>query len=273
LTEPTAVRTGITRDERSRLEADGYLRVGRVLTDEELAEALGHVDRVVDEQRRRGQRPEYMLGIHVSEPYFFGLASHPRLLDILESVMGPDIALVSTHLLCKPPADGHSVAWHQDGAFASIEPMSLVTLYLALDDCDRENGCMRMLRGSHRNGRVPHTVFREGEQTRKEIAPDVIEAFEAVPLELRAGECSLHLPWVIHGSEGNRSNRRRAGFPMRYVTGATRLVPETDENRNPERQPMDALAQVRLVRGHHLSESLTYRPPVAGGRKPIADSR
>jgi len=254
------VRTGITSGERARLEADGFLRIGRVLSDEELAEARGHVDRVVAAQCRRGQRPEYMLAIHVYEPYFFGIASHSRLLDILESVMGPDIALISTHLLCKPPGDGHPVAWHQDGAFAAIEPMSLVTLYLALDDCDRENGCMRMLRGSHVNGPARHEVIREGGNTRKEIAPDVINAFEAVPLELRAGECSLHLPWVIHGSDGNRSDRRRAGMPMRYVTGATRVVPVTDENRNPERQPVDSLAQVRLVRGQHLSESLRYQP-------------
>jgi len=260
MSEPNGVRTGITSDERARLETDGFLRVGRVLTDDELAEAREHVDRVVDAQQRRGQRPEYLLAIHVFEPYFLGLASHPRLLDILESVMGPDIALVSTHLLCKPPGDGHPVTWHQDGAFAAIEPMSLVTLYLALDDCDRENGCMRMLRGSHVDGSVRHTVIREGGDTRKEIAPDVIAAFEEIPLELRAGECSLHLPWVIHGSHGNYSNRRRAGLPMRYVTGATRVVPVTDENRNPERQPMDALAQVRLVRGTHLSDSLRYQP-------------
>ena len=260
MTESTSVRTGITLDERVRLQTDGFLRVGRVLTDEELAEARRHVDRVVEEQRRRGQRPEYMLAIHVYEPFFFGLASLPRLLDILESVMGPDIALISTHLLCKPPGDGHPVAWHQDGAFAAIEPMSLVTLYLALDDCDQENGCMRMLRGSHVNGPVRHTVIREEGRTLKEMDPDVLSSFEEIPLELRAGECSLHLPWVVHGSHGNYSNRRRAGMPMRYVTGATRVVPVTDDNRNPERQPMDALAQVRLVRGTHLSESLTYRP-------------
>jgi ectoine hydroxylase-related dioxygenase (phytanoyl-CoA dioxygenase family) len=201
-----------------------------------------------------------MLAIHVHEPFFFGLASHPRLLDILESVMGPDIALISTHLLCKPPEDGHQVAWHQDGAFASIEPMSLVTAYLALDDCDQENGGMRMLRGSHRDGPARHTVIREDGNIRKEIAADVIDAFEPVPLDLRAGECSLHLPWVIHGSDRNRSNRRRAGMPMRYVTGETRVVPVTDDNRNPEKQPIDPLAQVRLVRGTRLSESLRYRP-------------
>ena len=252
----TTVRTGITSEERARLETDGFLRVGRVLTDEELAEARDHVDRVVDQQRRRGQRPEYLLAIHVYEPFFMGIASHSRLLDILESVMGPDIALVSTHLLCKPPGDGHPVAWHQDGAFAPIEPMSLVTLYLALDDCDRGNGCMRMLRGSHLNGRAPHTVIHEGENTRKEIPTEVIDTFEAVPLELRAGECSLHLPWVIHGSDANRSDRRRAGLPMRYVTGATRVLPMTDENRNTEKQPIDPFAQVRLVRGNYLSESL-----------------
>ena len=258
--ESSGVRTGITSDERARLQSDGYLRVGRVLTDDELSEARAHVDRVVDEQRRRGQRPEYMIAVHVYEPFFYGLASLPRLLDILESVMGPDIALISTHLLCKPPGDGHPVAWHQDGAFAPIEPMSLVTLYLALDDCDRENGCVRMLRGSHLGGPAPHTVIHDQGDTRKEIRPDVIDKFEAVPLELLAGECSLHLPWVIHGSEGNRSPRRRAGMPMRYVTGATRVVPVTDENRNPERQPVDPFDQVRLVRGNHLSESLRRQP-------------
>lgn len=259
--DSTRVRTGITSEERARLDTDGFLHIGRVLTDDELADARAHVDRLVDLQRSRGQRPEYIMAIHVFEPFFMGLASQPRLLDMLESVMGPDIALISTHLLCKPPGDGHPVAWHQDGAFAAIEPMSLVTMYLALDDCDRDNGCMRMLRGSHLGGPARHAVIREGGNTRKEIPQEVIDQFESVPLELRAGECSLHLPWVIHGSPANKSDRRRAGFPMRYVTGDTRVVPVTDENLNPERMGMDPLAQVRLVRGTHLSESLTYRPP------------
>jgi ectoine hydroxylase-related dioxygenase (phytanoyl-CoA dioxygenase family) len=144
--------------------------------------------------------------------------------------------------------------------------MSLVTLYLALDDCDRDNGCMRMLRGSHIDGPAPHEVIREGGNTRKEIAQEVIDRFEAIPLELRAGECSLHLPWIIHGSPANQSTRRRAALPMRYVTGATRVVPATDANLNIERQAVDPLIQVRLVRGTHLDESLTYRPPAGAAQ-------
>ena len=159
--EATGARSGITSEEITRLATDGFLRVGPVLTEEELAEARDHVDRVVAEQIRRGERPEYIYAIHARDPYFFRLASHPRLLDILECVMGPDIVLLSTHLLSKPPQDGHSVAWHQDGAYAPIEPMSLVSLFLALDDCDAENGCMRMLPGSHARGRVRHEIIRE----------------------------------------------------------------------------------------------------------------
>ena len=256
MTTPVRVRRNVAPAEKARLEADGFLRVGPVLTDDELAEARAHVDRIVAEQVRLGKRPEYAMAVHVLDPYFMRLACHPRFLDILECVMGPDIVLVSAHLLCKPPHDGHPVSWHQDGAFAAIEPMSLVTLYLALDDCDAGNGGMRMLPGSHRNGLARHDVIREGETTRKELGREVIDAYPSVPLELRAGECSLHLPWTIHGSDANRSDRRRAALPMRYISGASRLVQLNDDNLNPERQPVEATAQVRWVRGQHLSESL-----------------
>jgi len=250
------VRNGLSSEERTRLEADGFLRVGPVLTDGELAEARTHVDRTVAEQVRLGKRPEYAMAVHALDDYFMRLASHPRLLDILECVMGPDIVLVSTHLLCKPPRDGHPVSWHQDGAFIPIEPMSLVTLYLALDDCDAGNGCMCMLPGSHKNGLARHDVIRDGGTTRKELGRDVIDAYRSVPLVLNAGECSLHLPWTVHGSDANRSDRRRAALPMRYISGASRLLPVNDANLNPERQPVEATAQIRWVRGHHLSESL-----------------
>jgi phytanoyl-CoA hydroxylase len=256
MTTTDRVRNSITPEEKARLEADGFLRVGPVLTDEELAEARINVDRIVAEQVRLGKRPEYAMAVHALDAYFSRLAVLPRFLDILECVMGPDIVLVSTHLLCKPPHDGHPVSWHQDGAFTPIEPMSLVTLYLALDDCDAGNGCMRMLPGSHKNGLARHDVIHVGDATRKELGRDVVDAYTSVPLELNAGECSLHLPWTIHGSDANRSDRRRAALPMRYISGASRLLPMTDENANTERQPVEATAQVRWVRGQHLSESL-----------------
>ena len=255
--DSNAPRHGLTPLERAQLEADGFLRVGPVLTADELAEARAHVDRVVAEQVRLGKRPEYVIGVHVLDDYFMRLACHSRLLDILEGVMGPDIVLVSAHLLCKPPHDGHPVAWHQDGAFARIDPMTLVTLYLALDDCDAANGGMSMLPGSHRSGPARHDVIREGGNTRKEIGREVLDAYPVVPLELRAGECGLHLPWTIHGSGANRSDRRRGALPLRYISGTTRLLPPDDTNLNPERQPVESTAQLRWVRGHQLSDSLS----------------
>lgn len=252
----TFTPSGLAPGQLAALQSDGFLRVGPVITADELAEAREHVDRIVADRTARGERPEYAMAVHVLDPYFMRLATHPRLLDVLESVMGPDIVLISAHLLCKPPHDGHAVAWHQDGAFAPIEPMSLVTLYLALDDCDADNGGMSMLPGSHLQGPARHVVTRDGETTRKEIARDVLDAYPAVPLVLRAGECSLHLPWTIHGSGPNRSSRRRAALPLRYISGRSAIQPTTDANLNPERQPVESTAQLRWVRGTCLSESL-----------------
>ena len=122
--EAGVARSALTPTERAQLETDGFLRVGPVLTADELAEVRAHVDRVVAEQVRRGGRPEYVMAVHMLDAFFMRLASHPRFLDLLEGVMGPDIVLVSAHLLCKPPQDGHPVSWHQDGAFARIDPMT-----------------------------------------------------------------------------------------------------------------------------------------------------
>lgn len=81
--------------------------------------------------------------------------------------------------------------------------------------------------------RVVDDVIRDGGNTRKEIGREVLDAYPVVPLELRAGECGLHLPWTIHGSGANRSDRRRAALPLRYISGATRLLPPDDTNLKP----------------------------------------
>ena len=127
---------------------------------------------------------------------------------------------------------------------------------------------MRMLRGSHTSGLARHDIIRDGAVTRKELGRDVVDAYESIPLELHAGECSLHLPWTIHGSDANRSDRRRAALPMRFISGASRLLAVNDDNLNPERQPVEATAQVRWLRGQHLSESL--RTVAVDGRQPAS---
>ena len=246
-----AVRSRLTAAEIQRLNEDGYFLCGKVLTDDELAEARQNVERALAEYTRDGTRPEKINFVHTYDPYFLNLASHPRLLDLVESVLGPDLALFSSHLLCKPAVDGQSVAWHQDASYWPLEPMEVLTLWLALDDCDVENGCMRVIPRTHKQGEVTHRQVNceSNSVVKKEIATELFDVTKAVPVQLKAGQCSLHFPWLIHGSEPNRSGRRRAGLPIRYIPTTTRVLPVDERSFNTNYPDIDYRKIVYLIRG------------------------
>ena len=100
----------------------------------------------------RGVRPE-QLHHHLmrNDPFWVRLVSDDRLLDIAEEYVGPNIALFASHYISKPPEDGQSVLWHQDGSYWPLEPMEVVTLWLAVDDATPENGCLRVIPGDAGN--------------------------------------------------------------------------------------------------------------------------
>lgn len=244
------LRTRLAPEEVKALHEAGYFLCGKVLTNDELAEARVQVDRAVSEYTKDGMRPEKINFVHTYDDYFLQLVSHPRLLDLVESVIGPDIAVFSSHLLCKPGGDGQPVAWHQDGAYWPLEPMEVLTLWLALDGSDSENGCMRVVPGSHKGGEMPHRFLKKGARNvlRKEVDPEFGEQ-DAVDIVLRAGECSLHLPWIVHGSNANTSPRRRAGFPIRYIPTRTRVGESVGEKYNPNYPDLDYAKILTLLRG------------------------
>ena len=103
--------------------------------------------------------------------------------------------------------------------------MDVLTVWFALDDCDAENGCMRVIPGSHKQGDMRHREVDEDANNLlvKEVAPECFDASRAVDAVLKAGECSLHLPWLVHGSSPNNSPRRRAGLPVRYMRTTPRV--------------------------------------------------
>jgi ectoine hydroxylase-related dioxygenase (phytanoyl-CoA dioxygenase family) len=124
--------------------------------------------------------------------------------------------------LCKNPGDGAFAAWHQDGVYSGWYLTPSVSAWVALSDSTIENGCMRVVPGSHRSGRFEHRPFA-GENSlflrTEEVQVEVDEA-SARNVELRAGEFSLHDSNIIHGSKPNVSDTRRIGFVIRYVTPA-----------------------------------------------------
>jgi non-haem Fe2+, alpha-ketoglutarate-dependent halogenase len=156
----------------------------------------------------------------------FRLATEPVVLDAVEEVLGPDLLIAGSLVLCKYPGDPAFVAWHQDNYYSNLHLTPSLTAWIALLDSTAENGCMRVVPGSHRAGVLPHeekgnanNLLKQGQ----EIQVAVNET-DAVEVELRAGEMSLHHSAIIHGSRPNRSDTKRLGFVVRFVTNAYDLA-------------------------------------------------
>jgi hypothetical protein len=174
-----------------------------------------------------GERPEAMDVPHFSDTGLFEWLFSEAVLDIAESLLGPDLALFSSHFICKPAGDGRRVPWHEDSAYwrRQLDPMEVVTLWIAIDPSTRENGCLHVVPGSHHHGDSEYEPVADPAESTftDEIRDSRTFEARAVPLELAPNEASVHDGRLIHGSPRNRSVRRRCGYTMRYISTRTRF--------------------------------------------------
>lgn len=154
-----------------------------------------------------------------NDPVFRAHAEHPAILDIVESLIGPDIKLYTSQCFMKPPG-GVAKPWHQDSAYFCIEPMNLVTCWTALDDVTVENGGLWVVPGSHKNGLVQHDEWRVGGREDKQIERPDDAAQEAIVMP--AGGCSFHHSLLLHRSGANRTDQPRRGLAVHYMSAASR---------------------------------------------------
>ncbi len=144
------------------------------------------------------------------------MVHHPRLLDAVEDLIGPDILAYGSVLFIKEPENDGFVSWHQDCRYMGLEPHDVaVSAWIALTPSTVENGCMTMIPGTHKGGVAEHKdMFGEDNiLTRGQTIVDVDED-KAVDLVLEPGQCSFHHMRTIHGSKPNRSKDRRIGFTI-----------------------------------------------------------
>lgn len=143
-----------------------------------------------------------------------------EVLDLVEPFIGHNIGLFSSHFICKDPYKGRATPWHEDSAF--WKPRfdrfdKIITVWLAIDRSTKENGCMRVIPGTHVNGFSEYQEIDADMNTFSSgIVPEGIDESKAVYFELARGECSLHDSRIIHGALANTSPHRRCGYTMRY---------------------------------------------------------
>ena len=143
----------------------------------------------------------------------------PGLLDMVEQLIGPDLALWNMSLFAKPPIDGQATPWHQDGQYWAVRPLATCSVWVAVDDSNQDNGCLRVIRGSHRARRLRrHRTNPDPDLTLdQELLHEEYDENDAVDLVLEAGQVSLHDVYLAHGSEPNYSERPRRGMTMRIM--------------------------------------------------------
>ena len=170
---------------------------------------------------------------HKANRWFYELSQMPAILDYVEDILGPNFNQWGGSFFLKHPQDGTVVPFHQDASYWPLQPRVNVTVWLAVFDTDAENGCMRIVPGSHRGGALVHddlpdmakwsTSAKEEQSKSKfvlwqQVDPETFTDDQIVDLDLQAGEISLHDDDLIHGSDANNSaDRIRAGITLRYV--------------------------------------------------------
>ena len=155
---------------------------------------------------------------HLVFTWLNDLVRHPKLLDPVEDVLGPNLLCWSTSFFIKEPRDPGFVSWHQDATYWGLNKPDVMTLWLAITPANKINGCMKFIAGTHKE-QVSHTdtFDKDNLLTRgQEIAVDVDEK-QATYVELKPGQASLHHVLLFHGSAPNQSDDRRIGFAIRYV--------------------------------------------------------
>lgn len=211
---------------RNQYEHDGYVIARNVIDSDLIQEARTHIEWLLAKHPDlRGEQLGHTLVQH--DPFWVRLVSDDRLLDVAEQFIGPNIALFASHYIAKRPLDGQPVLWHQDGSFWPLEPMQVVTLWLAIDDSTPENGCMRVIPNSHKMDiQEVYKRTEVGNVLGSSMDPTLVDESKARDLVLNAGDVSIHHPNTVHGSNANLSPRWRRGLTIRYIPTSTRIVAE-----------------------------------------------
>ena len=210
-----------------QFERKGYVAPLEVLTQQEVARCRGQYDQLEAQRKAKGitARPTQQ---HFIYKPFWDLATHPRVLEIMRAAIGEDLVLIATGFFAKAPGECEKyVAWHQDTTYWGLEPPFAATLWVAIDDSDIENGCLRVIPGSH-DRLLPHGKSAKAGNilgNNQEIDSEYVDESNAVDLELRAGQASLHHGLTVHGSNPNRSGRRRCGMTVRFTRPDVKPVP------------------------------------------------
>jgi non-heme Fe2+,alpha-ketoglutarate-dependent halogenase len=217
----------LTAEQAASFRYNGFLYPIPALTPPEVATCLAGLDRLEAELGSPVADADIKWRSHAyaHSPWFNDLVRHPRILDAVEDVIGPDILVWTSTFFIKEAHSETFAAWHQDGAYFGLEPNEQVCAWVALTEASREAGCMEMLSGRgaarlyrHEPMGLRHSINRAGQTIVEEF-----DTSDPTPMALKAGEFSLHHEFAVHRSAPNNAAHRRVGIGINYLPTRVRV--------------------------------------------------
>ena len=210
--------TTLSADQIASYRDDGYVAPITVMPSssaEDCARALA------DYEQGRGYKftREERRKPHLLFSWLDKIAHHPRVLDAVESLIGPDILVVSSSLFIKEPYTPDYIGWHQDATYWTLSPMTVVTAWVALTHSHSGNGCVRVATGTHKGDSLAsvETDDEDNMLSRRQNILEGIEESAVADVVLAPGQMSLHDFNLAHCSGANPGSERRIGFAVRYI--------------------------------------------------------
>ena len=212
--------SGLSTSQLDHYNNKGYISPINALSPSEAKEIRDEIEKIEKDwpNALEGINRNY---VHLISPIFNKVCLNKNILDAVESIIGKNILICGTTLFIKNPNEKGFVSYHQDAKYIGLEPHNWVTVWLAVTDTNEQNGCMRMLPGSHKeNLKIHEQKFDKNNLLTRGQTITNIPLEKTEPINLKAGQISLHHPKIVHGSGFNKSNDRRIGFVIQSYIGS-----------------------------------------------------
>jgi non-heme Fe2+,alpha-ketoglutarate-dependent halogenase len=217
----------LTPEQLAYYRYNGFACPFPALTPDEIAECLAGVERLEAELGCPVAEADVKWRSHAyaHSPWFNTLIRHPRILDAVEDVIGPNILVWTATFFIKEPHSKTFAAWHQDGTYFGLQPKEQVCAWVALTDATEEAGCMEHV-SSRGNLRQRHHAALGLKNSINRAGQTITEPFDKsnpVAMALPAGSFSLHHELSIHRSAPNHADHRRIGIGLNYIPTHARV--------------------------------------------------
>ncbi len=208
----------LTDDQVEQYRRDGYVAPVPILSGSEVAEVRRALEDVEASMGGRFRAPNNTK-FYLLYPWAYRLATDPRILDVVEDLIGPDIMLYHNTAWLKNPGTEAYISWHQDNTYFGHDPCEVLTVWVALSPATEETGCMLFLPGTQKLGLLPLAEPDRGGANMLSSGATVdfdVSSVAPVPIVLQPGEVSIHHAFLVHGSQQNRGSDRRLGLTFIY---------------------------------------------------------